>query len=399
QMAARNADYEDRNRRIQSMAQQGMFEQRQQGNYAVPNQSVTNDSNTQIGVSRPVWIGERLVLARRVEQAGKTLVQGCWLDWPKLKTRLLAEAVDLMPGADLVPVPTDIDVDPGRMLAGLPVRLVMNGTPAAASAISPTLRWALWIGWGALVLAAGAAAALLGGVMALSERRASFVSSVTHELRTPLTTFRMYSEMLARGMVPDAQRRQEYLHTLQREAERLTHLVENVLAYARLERGRRPNATDRPTPATLLDRIGPRLAQRAEHAGMVCEIEVNPSAADLAFTTDQGVVEQILFNLVDNAAKYACTADDRRIHVAADRNGRWLEFTVCDHGPGMPPRRRPSRIRPFAKSAEESAETAPGVGLGLALCARLARQLGGRLEIASAADGGAIVSLFLPVDA
>jgi signal transduction histidine kinase len=248
------------------------------------------------------------------------------------------------------------------------------------------------------VLAAAAAAALLAGVMALSERRAAFVSSVTHELRTPLTTFRMYSEMLARGMVPDAKRRQEYLQTLQREAERLTHLVENVLAYARLERGRRPSASDCVTPAGLLERIGPRLAARAAHANMQCEVEIAGSCADVPITTDSNVVEQILFNLVDNAAKYARAAEDRRIHVAARCDGRSIEFTVRDHGPGMQQGGRLKRIRPFAKSAEESAETAPGVGLGLALCGRLARQLGGRLEIAATEGGGARVSLFLPAE-
>ena len=76
-------------------------------------------------------------------------------------------------------------------------------------------------------------------------------------------------------------------------------------------------------------------------------------------------------------------------------NGQWIEFSVRDHGPGMPAAAS-GRMRPFAKSAEESAETAPGVGLGLALCGRLARQLGGRLEIAAAHDGGAAVSLMLP---
>ena len=127
---ARNADYADRTRRIQSMAQQEMFEQRQQfGNFSQTNND--DDTTAQIGVSRPIWIGERLVLARARRAIGKTLVQGCWLDWPKLKTRLLAEAVDLVPGADLVAVPETTDVDPGRMLAGLPVRLVMNVTPAA----------------------------------------------------------------------------------------------------------------------------------------------------------------------------------------------------------------------------------------------------------------------------
>ena len=116
-------------------------------------------------------------------------------------------------------------------------------------ALGPTLWWALLIGWGGAFLAVAAAAALLHGVMTLSERRAAFVSSVTHELRTPLTTFRMYAEMLANGMVPDAARRQEYYETLQRESERLTLLVENVLAYARLERGRKPQGQDRVTVA------------------------------------------------------------------------------------------------------------------------------------------------------
>jgi signal transduction histidine kinase len=109
------------------------------------------------------------------------------------------------------------------------------------------------------------------------------------------------------------------------------------------------------------------------------------------------VVEQILFNLVDNAAKYARSATDRRIHVAVRRNGGRIEFAVRDHGPGIPPRYRSRRIRPFGKSAEESAETAPGVGLGLALCGRLARQLGGRLEIAAESAEGARVSLVLPL--
>ena len=75
-------------------------------------------------------------------------------------------------------------------------------------------------------------------MVALSERRGAFVSAVTHELRTPLTTFRMYAEMLAEGMVPSPEARQKYLETLRREADRLAHLVENVLQYARLERGR-----------------------------------------------------------------------------------------------------------------------------------------------------------------
>jgi signal transduction histidine kinase len=349
----------------------------------------------QVGVSRPVWIGERLVLARRVGGNGQTVVQGSWLDWPALKTRLLAEVASLLSDADLVAVVGDGASDPGRMLAGLPVRLVVSDRPVAGTMGKP-MRWALWMGWGAVLLAAAAAAALLHGVMTLSERRAAFVSSVTHELRTPLTTFRMYAEMLARGMVPDAARRQEYFQTLEREAERLTLLVENVLAYARLERGRRPQAIELTTFASLVERVGPRLAQRAQQAGMQCDVQTDPESANRKFTTDLNVVEQILFNLVDNAAKYARSATDRRIHVMADSSEGSMRLTVRDHGPGFEPRHAGSRMRAFGKSAQESAESAPGVGLGLALCRRLARQLGGRLDIAAAPGGGAMVTLTLP---
>jgi signal transduction histidine kinase len=402
-------DFEQRNQRYQSAAQQGLYNQERMNS---PNantfqsdlaqfpfaQVAEPPSNEQVGVSRPMWFGDRLLLARRVNSGGESVVQGCWLDWERLKKRLLSEAIETLPDADLTPVKDEAAADPGRMLAGLPVRLVVG--PASingiAGALSPTLRWALWMGWGALVLATAAAAALLGGVIGLSERRAAFVSSVTHELRTPLTTFRMYSEMLARGMVPDAVRRQEYLDTLQREAERLTLLVENVLAYARLERGRKPQAIDSVKVGNLLDRVGPRLAQRAAQAGMQCEVESDADARGRELTTDSNVVEQILFNLVDNAAKYAHEATDRRIHVMASGNGQWMRLAVCDHGPGIEQRRLSGRMQPFGKSAQESAESAPGVGLGLALCGRLARQLGGRLDFAATPGGGATVTLLLP---
>ena len=207
-------------------------------------------------VTRPLWVGDRLLLARRVVRDGATLVQGSWLDWPRIKADLLAETADLVPGADLEAVRAGEEADPTRMLAGLPVRLIAAEAPLGERRRRRRrLQWALGVGWASMVLALAAVAGLLWGVLALSERRAAFVSSVTHELRTPLTTFRMYAEMLARDMVPSPERRREYLETLRTEAERLTHLVENVLAYARLERGREPRRTERTTPATLVERF------------------------------------------------------------------------------------------------------------------------------------------------
>src|SRR6185503_16178753 len=92
---------------------------------------------------------------------------------------------------------------------------------------SPT-RVTLAVAWLAVAGSLAAVGLALRRTVDLSERRNRFASSVTHELRTPLTTFRLYSEMLADGMVTDAAQRQVYLDTLKSESSRLATLVENV---------------------------------------------------------------------------------------------------------------------------------------------------------------------------
>jgi signal transduction histidine kinase len=398
QQSGKGYDLGARNKRVQQQVSDEYARQqlenvyRQRGNYAEPTPVIEN-------VTRPLWVGDELLLARRVVRSGTTMVQGSWLNWPRLKRELLDETADLVPGADLVPVRPGEQADPTRMLAGLPARLVAASLPPQITRAASPLRWALGVGWAALAAALAAVAALLRGVLALSERRAAFVSSVTHELRTPLTTFRMYAEMLVRDMVPTPERRREYLQTLRTEAERLTHLVDNVLAYARLERGRKPRRAERTTPAALMERFASRLSERAEAAEMSLERRVDPAAADAPLETDVGVVEQILFNLVDNAAKYAGRAEDRRIHLDVARDGRFVALTVRDHGPGFASLRAAERTAPFSKSAEQAAVSAPGVGLGLALCRRLARELRGQLAIAlNQGEPGAAITLRLPVD-
>jgi signal transduction histidine kinase len=400
QGAAPYADFGSRKSRYEQAAQQEFTKQR--GANSLWNAGVELKSTVIVeSVSRPLWVGDQLLLARRVDRAGEAGVQGSWLDWPRIKADLLTEASALSLDADLIPVRSEAEARPTRMLAGLPVQLVVNNGDAALAELAELdapLQWALGFGWVALGLALAAVAALLWGVLALSERRAAFVSSVTHELRTPLTTFRMYSEMLARDMAPPASRG-EYLETLRKEAERLTHLVENVLSYARLERGRRPTRSECTTAAALVDRFQPRLAERAAQAQMTLEVRVDAAAAETPLTTDVGVVEQILFNLVDNAAKYAACAIDRRICLDVLRDGKVLKFRVSDFGPGFVSLSAARRGAPFSKSAQEAAETAPGVGLGLALCRRLARELDGRLEIASNnGDRGSTIVLRLSTD-
>jgi signal transduction histidine kinase len=372
-------------------------------NVAQSKQSATPTSRANIaeGIVKPIWFGEALVLARRVSVDGRDYLQGCWLDWPHIRTWLLGSVADLLPDAQLEPV-RGAAMDPqARLLASLPLRLVPGGgvtSPPGFSFIASPIKLALAISWLCMLLAAVAVGVLLHGAISLSERRGAFVSAVTHELRTPLTTFKMYSEMLAEGMVQDEDRKKQYLNTLCSEANRLGHLVENVLAYARLERGSARSRVESLSLTQLIERVKPRFAQRADQAKMRLQVDGSPEALQSVVHVDVAAVEQILFNLVDNACKYAaCDATERVIHLEALPDNRFAMLRVRDHGQGISEEGARRLFKPFSKSAHEAAHSAPGVGLGLALCRRLSRSMGGDLRLDGLVKNGACFVLSLPL--
>jgi signal transduction histidine kinase len=206
----------------------------------------------------------------------------------------------------------------------------------------------------------------------------------------------MYSDMLREGMVASEEQRREYLTTLSREAERQSHLVENVLAYSRLERGRYAGPSEEVTLEELHARVSESLAAHAQHSGMTLVTSIPPGIGQVGLKVDRSAVERILFNLVDNACKYARAASDRRIHLEAGSDDRVVRLTVCDHGPGIEAGEARRLFRPFHKSARDAAQSAPGVGLGLALSRRLARALGGDLHVLRDRPDGAAFCLRLP---
>jgi len=350
-----------------------------------------------VGPVVALWAGDALLLARRVTVNDGAYVQGCRLDWPAIRRWLLTSIADLLPQADLVPSPPGSAEQRARMLAALPVRLVPGGVPEGAGPPGSPTRLTLLLAWAAALLAGLAVAVLLRGAVALSQRRADFVSAVTHELRTPLTTFRMYTEMLAEGMVSDEPTRSSYVSTLQAEADRLAHLVENVFAYARLERGRPHGTVENVELGPLIEGMGGRLSQRAAQAGMEIVTSFAEGAAQVRVRVSATAIEQVLLNLVDNACKYAASAADRRIQLDVSLDGGRATVRLRDHGPGIPQRDVGRIFQPFRKSAHPAAKLAPGVGLGLALSRRLAEDMGGRLVLAASDGNGACFVLTLPL--
>src|SRR5262249_19089046 len=135
----------------------------------------------------------------------------------------------------LQPVLPWTPADPERTMSALPVQLVPRPDEGPAEPGWTPLRIGLALAWAAALVALLAVG--LGGwsLLDLSERRIRSASAVTHELRTPLTTLRLYLDMLTGGLVKDERQKEEYLHTLFGETERLNRLVGNVLDFSRLE--------------------------------------------------------------------------------------------------------------------------------------------------------------------
>ncbi|MFH1738066.1 MAG: HAMP domain-containing sensor histidine kinase [bacterium] len=350
-------------------------------------------SDVREGTIKPVWVGTALVLARRVSVNGGEYIQGCWLDWPTMKGELTENIRDLLPNADLEAVILPDADQHARMLAALPIRLVPGSAPAQSPYLAWPIRVSFFIAWACLLLAASAVAMLLVGAVSLSERRGAFVSAVTHELRTPLTTFRMYTEMLAEDMVPEEKKR-HYFDTLQTEAERLGHLVENVLAYARLEGDGVSSRIETMPISKVLDQVKTRLSERAEQAGMNLAVHIEN---EMNVQVDLSAVEQILFNLVDNACKYAVPALKPLIQIEIGRKDKYAVIRVRDHGPGIEKGDKKRLFAPFCKSDRDKVNSAPGVGLGLALSRRLARNMHGDLRLDESVKDGACFALLLPL--
>ncbi len=328
------------------------------------------------GALEPLWEKDELVFVRRV---GRKL-QGFLVDWPRLEGTLLAGISDLFPAGELAPAADEVS---DRRLFTLPVVLVAPEAPSLR-------RWtathtALLVTWAVVVLAMAGTALALKKSVDFGVRQRRFASLVTHELRSPLTTFRLYSDMLAQGLVKE-EKRAVYHDTLRQESGRMARMVENVISHARLEEGRTGLSRRQVTLAALLEEAAPALRRCAEGAGFSLAIGEAPEAV---LFTDPAAVGQILFNLVENACKYGRSP----IEVSA-RVDRAVRIAVRDHGLGVPAAAR--LFRPFERAGRDEADPVRGLGLGLALGRGLARDLGGDLAHETPPDGGARFVLTLP---
>ncbi|MDF1808982.1 MAG: HAMP domain-containing sensor histidine kinase [Phycisphaerales bacterium] len=377
-----------------------------------------SQSSDQIGTLIPRWISDdvgatQLVLVRSVIIDNQSVMQGVWLDWPKLRDDLLDSVEDVMPGATLSPVigPRSSMVG-GYQLATIPVEFIPPTNQLVA-----TWRWSpatvgLLVTWIAILSTIIAVGIVLRAAIVLSDRRGKFVSAVTHELRTPLTTFRLYSQMLADGMVTDDNVKGEYLGILKRESERLTGIVENVLEYARLTRQRsskdKAAGVQTLSPGALVARFRPAMARRAGQSNLDLVVSLDLDAhAHRSLTIDPQAVERIMMNLIENACKYAAPQEDEdsaiedidtRVHFDVSIKNNTLELLIADHGPGIPQSEGARIFGEFQRGRRGLSNARSGLGLGLALSRGLAREMDGDLILTRRRGHGAEFLLTIPLD-
>ena len=226
-----------------------------------------------------------------------------------------------------------------------------------------------------------------------AERQSNFVSAVTHELKTPLTAIRMHGEMLRDGVVPSEEKRQTYYRVLTSEAERLTRLIDNVLELSQIEKQTRRFDLRPGDVREVLREVAEVLQPHALKLGFTLEVEDN-GPADAIFDAD--ALAQVLFNLVDNALKYAKKAEHRTVILRSESRGQEVCLVVADHGPGVPGKQLGEVFEPFFRGESEMTRTTKGTGIGLALVRGLVEPMGGSVKGRNRDGGGFAVEIRLP---
>ncbi len=226
----------------------------------------------------------------------------------------------------------------------------------------------------------------------LDRMKDQFVSNVSHELRTPLTSIRLYLELLTRGK---PEKHSQYIEQLERETQRLTRLIEDLLELSRLEVG-----TLSVTPAAIdVNALVSQLVSDRENmiAGRSLHLITEPGADLPPALADAARLEQVISNLITNAMNY--TPAGGAITVKTERRDRdeaeWITLTVEDTGPGVSANDLPHLFERFYRGEAGRKSGAPGTGLGLSICLMIIEKLNGRITVDSPPDHGAIFTVWL----
>jgi two-component system phosphate regulon sensor histidine kinase PhoR len=226
-------------------------------------------------------------------------------------------------------------------------------------------------------------------VRRLDSMRRDFISNVSHELRTPLAGIRAAAETLQEGALDNRADAQEFLGHIQRETDRMTQLVEELLELSRIESGVAPFTIEPIDVAALLQNTARRFAQQAERAGLMLRCEPPPEPISVAADGDR--LEHALANLVANAIKFTPAGGSIELSAAVDDSE--AQLIVADTGIGIEPEQQ---ARVFERFYKADRGRGGGTGLGLAIVKHIVRAHGGEVSLESRVGHGSTFTVRLP---
>jgi len=262
----------------------------------------------------------------------------------------------------------------------------------AADAQNASYLWVGVIALAAVVALALLAVRLIRRQAAVAQLRNDLVANVTHELKTPLASMRLLVDTLLHSPVLHQETARQYLQLIAQENLRLSRLIDNFLAFSRMERNKQAFDFSEAAPKDIIDAAAAAVRERFNSPE--CRFETR-AAPDLPpVTADAGALVTALLNLLDNAYKYS--GDQKEILLRAGAENGHVTFAVQDNGIGVPPRETRRIFQRFYQVDQRMARTGGGCGLGLSIVQFIVSAHHGTVRVESDPGRGSTFVISLP---
>lgn len=227
----------------------------------------------------------------------------------------------------------------------------------------------------------------------LSKMKSNFMSTVSHEFKSPLTSIRQLAEMLVHRRVQTTERQQKYYTTILQQSERLSHLIDNILDFSKMEEGQKLFHFEKANIASVVKDIVESFQYQVVGQGFAIDLSVPESIPDVVF--DREAMEQVMHNLLDNAIKYS--GDSRKIEVYLQLQGSMIMICVRDDGVGIRKEEQDKVFSRFYRAGDELTQTVKGSGIGLTIVKQIIEAHQGEITVESSPGKGSIFCIKLPI--
>jgi len=227
----------------------------------------------------------------------------------------------------------------------------------------------------------------------LSRLKSDFVANVSHELKTPLALIRLFAETLELGRVPGEEKAKQYYRVINKESQRLTQLINNILDFSRIEAGRKEYRFARADVGRIVHDVIESYRFPIEQQGFTLEVDVPEELP--AAEVDKEALSQAVINLVNNAIKYS--PDEKHLRVSARAEGGSVSLAVADRGIGIAKTDQKRIFEKFYRAENSLVHETKGSGLGLSLVQHIVEAHGGTARVESVPGKGSTFTLVLPL--